>query len=158
VKTIAAILTALVALEHLGFLGLEMFAWTLPLGQRGELLTQKLLQLGKARGFGILHQLALCAQLSRVAPVRRDQPQLCAQQQREEYRQQDNRESEQYQSKRHADAREAERHADVGAEHAPVENHEHHRQRGCEQEQHVDRLHADVPLIFLRRAVPAAPR
>jgi len=33
VKTVAAVLTALVALEHLGFLGLEMFAWTLPLGQ-----------------------------------------------------------------------------------------------------------------------------
>ena len=32
-KTVAATLTALVALEHLGFLGLEMFAWTLPLGQ-----------------------------------------------------------------------------------------------------------------------------
>ena len=32
-KTIAAILTALVALEHFGFLGLEMFAWTLPFGQ-----------------------------------------------------------------------------------------------------------------------------
>ena len=32
-KILAAILTALVALEHLGFLGLEMFAWTLPLGQ-----------------------------------------------------------------------------------------------------------------------------
>jgi putative membrane protein len=34
VKTVAAILIALVALEHLGFLGLEMFAWTLPLGQQ----------------------------------------------------------------------------------------------------------------------------
>jgi putative membrane protein len=33
VKTLAAVLTALVALEHLGFLGLEMFAWTLPVGQ-----------------------------------------------------------------------------------------------------------------------------
>jgi putative membrane protein len=33
VKTLAVALTALVALEHLGFLGLEMFAWTLPLGQ-----------------------------------------------------------------------------------------------------------------------------
>jgi putative membrane protein len=33
VKTLAAVLTALVALEHLGFLGLEMFAWTLPAGQ-----------------------------------------------------------------------------------------------------------------------------
>jgi putative membrane protein len=33
VKNLAAILTALVALEHLGILGLEMFAWTLPLGQ-----------------------------------------------------------------------------------------------------------------------------
>ncbi len=32
-KTLAAVLTAVVALEHLGFLGLEMFAWTLPLGQ-----------------------------------------------------------------------------------------------------------------------------
>ena len=32
-KTLALVLTALVALEHLGFLGLEMFAWTLPLGQ-----------------------------------------------------------------------------------------------------------------------------
>jgi len=32
-KTLAVVLTALVALEHLGFLGLEMFAWTLPLGQ-----------------------------------------------------------------------------------------------------------------------------
>ena len=32
-KTLAAVLTALVALEHLGFLGLEMFAWTLPVGQ-----------------------------------------------------------------------------------------------------------------------------
>ena len=32
-KTLAVALTALVALEHLGFLGLEMFAWTLPLGQ-----------------------------------------------------------------------------------------------------------------------------
>jgi len=30
VKTLAAVLTAVVALEHLGFLGLEMFAWTLP--------------------------------------------------------------------------------------------------------------------------------
>jgi putative membrane protein len=33
-KTVALALTALVALEHLGFLGLEMFAWTLPLGRR----------------------------------------------------------------------------------------------------------------------------
>jgi len=33
VKTLAVALAALVALEHLGFLGLEMFAWTLPLGQ-----------------------------------------------------------------------------------------------------------------------------
>jgi putative membrane protein len=33
VKTLAVALVALVALEHLGFLGLEMFAWTLPLGQ-----------------------------------------------------------------------------------------------------------------------------
>jgi putative membrane protein len=33
VKTLAFALAALVALEHLGFLGLEMFAWTLPLGQ-----------------------------------------------------------------------------------------------------------------------------
>ena len=33
VKTLTLVLTALVALEHLGFLGLEMFAWTLPLGQ-----------------------------------------------------------------------------------------------------------------------------
>jgi len=32
-KTLAVALTALVGLEHLGFLGLEMFAWTLPLGQ-----------------------------------------------------------------------------------------------------------------------------
>ena len=32
-KTLAVALTALVALEHFGFLGLEMFAWTLPLGQ-----------------------------------------------------------------------------------------------------------------------------
>ena len=32
-KTLAVALTALVALEHVGFLGLEMFAWTLPLGQ-----------------------------------------------------------------------------------------------------------------------------
>ncbi len=32
-KILAVALTALVALEHLGFLGLEMFAWTLPLGQ-----------------------------------------------------------------------------------------------------------------------------
>ena len=32
-KTLAVALTALVALEHLGFLGLEMFAWTLPVGQ-----------------------------------------------------------------------------------------------------------------------------
>jgi len=34
VKTLALALTALVALEHLGFLGLEMFAWTTPLGQQ----------------------------------------------------------------------------------------------------------------------------
>ena len=33
-KTAALALTALVALEHFGFLGLEMFAWTLPLGQQ----------------------------------------------------------------------------------------------------------------------------
>jgi len=33
VKTLAVALTALVALERLGFLGLEIFAWTLPLGQ-----------------------------------------------------------------------------------------------------------------------------
>ena len=33
-NAVAVVLTALVALEHLGFLGLEMFAWTLPLGQR----------------------------------------------------------------------------------------------------------------------------
>ena len=32
-KTLAVALTALVALERLGFLGLEIFAWTLPLGQ-----------------------------------------------------------------------------------------------------------------------------
>jgi putative membrane protein len=33
VRTLALALTALVALEHFDFLGLEMFAWTLPLGQ-----------------------------------------------------------------------------------------------------------------------------
>ncbi|THD42842.1 MAG: DUF1304 domain-containing protein [Bradyrhizobium sp.] len=32
-KTLALVLSAFVALEHLGFLGLEMFAWTTPLGQ-----------------------------------------------------------------------------------------------------------------------------
>ena len=32
-KILAVVLTAFVALEHFGFLGLEMFAWTLPLGQ-----------------------------------------------------------------------------------------------------------------------------
>ena len=33
-KAVALALTALVALEHLGFLGLEMLAWTTPFGQQ----------------------------------------------------------------------------------------------------------------------------